>query len=1016
MSALSKLRRNIFDLQPLEIRRLLASGSISGQVLNITGTNNSETITLALTSTGRVSVTGINGTFPVGGSSGMKSINIAASGGNDTVTINTNIPYVSATIAGGSGSDVLTGGNFNDVLSGNDGDDRLDGRGGADLMTGGAGFDTANYSSRSSAITVTMGSGANDGSPGENDDVETEECIGGSGNDSIFGSSLNDFLGGGAGADSLTGNSGNDNITGSSGSDRLFGNNGNDFMQALDGISDTVNGGTNSDGTADFDVGNVDGIDVGSAPAPAQIIDLISKAGANALAATEAPAVVGAGPGDLDSAYGNNGLVIGDRAVDAIAIDSQGRVVYAWSEPSDTFGGGDDIIVARLRSDGTPDADFGGVGVGRTTVDFTQENGTGYGNDADFAAALVIGPSDAINVIAQTDGSSGTDLAVARLDSSGAFVDTFDGDGHQVVDLTGLVGSGYGSSAENPITAALDSEGRVLIATNWFDGNSAGQALVRLTADGALDNAGIDSLNGTGVQPIDLGDGATFDQLSAIAFQSSAGSTTRILIAGSASGSATIAGYLPTGGLDDGFGAAGVRQDSIGGLSGYQALAVTADNQIVAAGFSEPAIIGAPQRIGAVSIESPITPPSQSNFAIVAMYDSDAQADPLVQFISETQPGFGAAFNSVTIDPQGNILAAGEDSGDMLLARFTSALAPDTGFSPSGTVTTDFGSSDSALTVAVVSGGKIMIAGATGSEGSVFAAARFNGGGSGRVSDVIEGIDTFYTYDQLHTDPRPPLLQEHLDDMSPTAQFYVLSQPDPNGVVHIELDSKNNIVSFSNIIAGDGTATVAVDVDGLVLYYDPAKTTRIFIDGNGGNDSIRAGDEILIPLVIDGGSGNDALVGGGLDDVLFGDSGLDLLDGEEGNDVLAGGSGPDLLTGEDGNDILIGGSNPDALFGGAGEDILIGGTTAYDSDLAALDALSARWGQTDAYAARIADLRAGVGGPMFKLEAGTTVSLDKTADAMVGDGGLDWFFKHTSGNFLQRDIADNGAGEVVDLV
>lgn len=66
---------------------------------------------------------------------------------------------------------------------------------------------------------------------------------GGSGNDQIEGSSLNDFIRGGAGNDTINGYGGNDLIRGGAGSDSIFGGAGNDTLyytsDQLDGSTDT---------------------------------------------------------------------------------------------------------------------------------------------------------------------------------------------------------------------------------------------------------------------------------------------------------------------------------------------------------------------------------------------------------------------------------------------------------------------------------------------------------------------------------------------------------------------------------------------------------------------------------------------------------------------------------------------------------------------------------------------------------------------------------------------------------
>src|SRR5215210_824876 len=119
-------------------------------------------------------------------------------------------------IRGGPGGDELSGGPgaVNDVLEGGDGNDRLIGDGGgtdtirggngsdtlvaraapplvsADLFDGGPGVDTADYSARSGSVSLTVSvaaaTPADDGRPGESDQLlNVETLIGGSGNDTL---------------------------------------------------------------------------------------------------------------------------------------------------------------------------------------------------------------------------------------------------------------------------------------------------------------------------------------------------------------------------------------------------------------------------------------------------------------------------------------------------------------------------------------------------------------------------------------------------------------------------------------------------------------------------------------------------------------------------------------------------------------------------------------------------------------------------------------------------------------
>lgn len=131
----------------------------------------------------------------------------------------------------------LTGDSGADLLVGGTGANTLDGAGGSDTLAGGAGTgadgadrfndpsgtDTVTYNpsigtARTAALTIDIDGNADDGSGGEQDDVEAniENVTGGSGGDQITGSTSNNQLRGGPGTanDTLSGNSGDDTMFG----------------------------------------------------------------------------------------------------------------------------------------------------------------------------------------------------------------------------------------------------------------------------------------------------------------------------------------------------------------------------------------------------------------------------------------------------------------------------------------------------------------------------------------------------------------------------------------------------------------------------------------------------------------------------------------------------------------------------------------------------------------------------------------------------------------------------------
>ena len=160
----------------------------------------------------------------------------------DTRTVDCSRGYATISLSGGAGNDVLQnvnepaktiliGGAGNDTLMGGPGDDSLRGDAGADLLSGGAGVDEASYAGYTSGVTVTLDGVANDGAPGEGDNVmpDIENVTGGNGDDLLVGNGADNSLTGGKGADTLIGGGGVDTFSGGDG---------NDILQMQDGIAE----------------------------------------------------------------------------------------------------------------------------------------------------------------------------------------------------------------------------------------------------------------------------------------------------------------------------------------------------------------------------------------------------------------------------------------------------------------------------------------------------------------------------------------------------------------------------------------------------------------------------------------------------------------------------------------------------------------------------------------------------------------------------------------------------------
>jgi Ca2+-binding RTX toxin-like protein len=142
--------------------------------------------------------------------------------------------------SGGIGNDFLIGGWKNDTLNGEGGDDQLSGGNGQDLIDGGAGSDIASYSDKTDGIHVILNSSTDVivkvGGVNEDTIKNIENITGGTGNDSIYGDSLQNFIDGNSGNDSLKGFGGDDSINGGTGVDTV------DYQEKTSPVSVTLNG------------------------------------------------------------------------------------------------------------------------------------------------------------------------------------------------------------------------------------------------------------------------------------------------------------------------------------------------------------------------------------------------------------------------------------------------------------------------------------------------------------------------------------------------------------------------------------------------------------------------------------------------------------------------------------------------------------------------------------------------------------------------------------------------------
>ena len=299
----------------------------------------------------------------------------------------------------------------------------------------------------------------------------------------------------------------------------------------------------------------------------------------------------------------------------------------------------------------------------------------------------------------------------------------FGGTGIVTVGLPALL-PGPRSPIAGANSIAIQSDGKVVAGGFYQPNNVDVFTLVRLNADGTLDNSfGGDGVVITDVDPLPFRADAIFS----IAIQSDG-----MIVAGGYSLGPlgfrfALARYEVDGDLDPLFGSGGVVTTQVGtaGAIPYS-IAIQPDGKIVAAGFSND---------------------GTTNNVAVVRYNTDGTLDntfnpgPTGGIVSTPIGASDDTAYSVRILPLGQILIAGSTrngtSTDFALARYNSDGGMDGSFDSDGIVTTDFDAeSDVAYSIAVDALGRYVVGGTSVSSDNAtdldldFALARYNSDGS----------------------------------------------------------------------------------------------------------------------------------------------------------------------------------------------------------------------------------------------------------------------------------------------
>jgi uncharacterized delta-60 repeat protein len=265
--------------------------------------------------------------------------------------------------------------------------------------------------------------------------------------------------------------------------------------------------------------------------------------------------------GSLDTSFGSGGrafpgVTFGN--VTAPVVQADGKIL--WAVSSD-LGPNADFKIVRLNGDGSVDTSFGTNGAALVSLSA----------GVDTPSKLLI-QGDGKIVVAGTSAtnSPGSDFAAVRLNADGSLDTGYNGGGKVTVSLSGGI--------DKANAAALQADGKLVIAGRATGAANNDYAVVRINTDGSVDT----TFAGTGKLVLPVGAGT--DVITSIAVLGDGG----ILLGGNSAATGgndlALVKLKADGTLDTGFGTGGklvVQQDGINDQ--LNQVKVQADGKIVVA-------------------------------------------------------------------------------------------------------------------------------------------------------------------------------------------------------------------------------------------------------------------------------------------------------------------------------------------------------------------------------------------------------------------------------------------------
>ncbi len=371
-------------------------------------------------------------------------------------------------------------------------------------------------------------------------------------------------------------------------------------------------------------------------------------------------------------------------------------------------------------------------------------------------------------------------------------------------DTDGKVTTAIGAGADDAQSVALQSDGKIVVAGNSVIGGTYDFAVVRYNTNGSLDT----SFDADGKVTTAIGAGGDFAQ--SMALQSDG----KIVVAGysdiGGNYDFTVVRYNTNGSLDTSFDTDGIVTTAIGASDdAVFSIALQSDGKIVAAGHTYNG--------------------SNYDFALVR-YNTNGSLDTSFDADGKVTTAIGAGNDlaqSMALQSDGKIVVAGYSviggNNDFAVVRYNTNGSPDTSFDTDGIVTTAIGASDDyALSIALQSDGKIVVAGHTYNGGNYdFAVARYNTNGSpdtsfdadGKVTTAIGAGGDFIRSVALQGDGK--IVAAGYSDIGGNIDFAVVRY-NTNGSLDTSF-SGDGIVTTAIGASSDVVTSVALQSDGKIV-------------------------------------------------------------------------------------------------------------------------------------------------------------------------------------------------------